>query len=400
MWGIKHSIVNMVKITRLLSLFIFLQSCAQLELPPKQPLFKLSALTLENTGTFSDRPDILTPEQIHQLSQQQIDRFLTYMRDPRNQHIPQHRRLSSFLENETKAFVYEKNTLIAEQAMALNAGNCLSLAILTTALAKVADLEIAYQLMDDIPVYELNGAVINKGVHIRTILYDPTWVELEGFRMISKPGVKIDYFPTKRQRFIANVNENEYWAMYYRNIAAQAIGDEDYNTAYWYAMESLKFAPNNSPAINMLAVINRRAGDLEKAEELYLFGIEHADEKLSLLKNYHVLLTASDRTEDAALIEKQLDSMNDPSPFNWFQLARSAYDDGEYSNAIRYYKKAIELAPYLHEAHLGIAQANYEMGRLHNAEIALKAALDNVYKVSTRNLYQAKLASLSAEITN
>ncbi len=376
----------------------FLQSCVNVDhIDTKEPVL---SLTSENTGDFGLRPAIISPEEIHQLTTAQTEDFLTFMASPRNASLKPHRRLFSYLEKIVSGFNYQKITYTATQAIELNSGNCLSLAILTTALAKAANLEIDYQLMNDAPVFELNDTIIEKGVHIRTLLYDPTWVGSDNLLYFSRPGIKIDYFPTGRQRFIANLNENDYLAMYYQNEAVEAIAQNDLNAAYWFSIEMLKYVPNNSQAINMLAVINRRAGNPEIAEQLYLFGIEFADEKLSLLKNYHLLLSSAGRIEEAERIEIQLNSMNDPSPFNWFQLAVLAYDEGDFIKAIRYYNKAIELAPYLHEAHLGIAQSNYQVGRLRSAENALKRALDNVYKVSTRNLYQAKLVSLSKEIHN
>ena len=391
---------RLTKIACWLFLFSIFQGCAQHGLQPDPKLMGLPSLTLENTGSFSNRPDIPSPEQIHQLTPEQIERLLSYMNDSRYENTAKHLRFTSFLKQEMKAYTYESSTLTASQVMAFNAGNCMSLAVLTTALATAAGLDVGYQLMDDVPVYAFSGSVVTKGVHVRTKVYDAKWAPLEGTWVITRPGVTIDYFPTNRQRFIANIDRDDYLARYYRNISAQAIGDEQYDTAYWYAMESLKFAPDNSQAINMLALINKRVGDFVKAEELYLFGIEHAEEKLSLLNNYLVLLEAADRTEDAARIRTQLESMDDPSPFNWFQLASSAYADAKYIDAIRYFNKALELAPYLHEAHLGVAQANYEIGRFRNVEASLKAALDNAYKGSTRALYQAKLDALGAETTN
>ncbi len=392
--------ISLIKIASWLFLFSILQGCVQHGVRIDPNLLGLPSLTLENTGSFSSRPDIPSPEQIHQLTPEQIERLLSYMNDPRYQNTARHLRFTSFLKEEMEAYTFERRTLTASQVMAFNAGNCMSLAVLTTALAEVAGLDVGYQLMDDVPVYAFSGSVVTKGVHVRTKVYDTISSPVEGTFVISRPGATIDYFPTNRQRFIANIGREDYLARYYRNIAAQAIGDESYNTAYWYAMESLKFAPDDSQAINMLAVVNRRVGDIAKAEELYLFGIEHAEEKLSLLNNYLVLLEAADRTKDAARIRNQLASMDDPSPFNWFQLASTAYADAKYIDAIRYFNKALELAPYLHEAHLGVAQANYEIGRFRNVEASLKAALDNAYRRSTRALYQAKLAALSAETNN
>ncbi len=374
----------------------FLQSCVCVDhIDTKESVL---SPTSENTGAFGPRPAVISSDEIHQLTAAQTEDFLTFMASPRNAHLEPHRRLYSYFEKITSGFNYLKTTYTAAQAIELNSGNCLTLAIMTTALAKAANLEIDYQLMNDVPVFELNTKIIEKGVHIRTLLYDPAWVESDNLVTLSRPGIEIDYFPTGRQRFITNLNENDYLAMYYQNEAVEALAQNDLNAVYWFSVEMLKYVPNNAQAINMLAIINRRAGNLEIAEKLYLFGIEFADENLSLLKNYHLLLSSAGRTEEAERIEIQLNSMDDPSPFNWVQLAVQAYDEGDFIKAIDYYNKAIELAPYLHEAYLGIAQSNYQVGKLQSAENALKRALDNVYKVSTRNLYQAKLVSLRKEI--
>ncbi|MBN4053589.1 tetratricopeptide repeat protein [Haliea sp. AH-315-K21] len=375
-----------------------LQACTSLEPPNSEEI--TFTLTVENTGYFGARPEILTPQELHFLTPEQVSNFTAYMSNPAFENIKPHQRLFNFLRTYNDQFQYEADTLIASQSLALKSGNCLSLAILTSALAKTVDLEIDYQLMDDVPVYELNGTIVTKGLHIRTILYDPGFAGEPGVDYLFKPGIKIDYFPTGRSRFIANLDENDYLAMYYQNIAAAAIANNDSNIAYWYAMESLKFVPDNSNAINMLAIINRRVDNLEIAEQLYLYGIELAGEKLTLLKNYRILLSSSGRTEEAEHLQREIDSMQDSSPFEWFQLARNAYDEGDLSGAIRYYQRALDLAPYLHEAHLAIAQINYELGNLGRAENALENAIANVNKVSTRNLYQAKLFTLTSEITN
>src|SRR5690606_10408357 len=109
------------------------------------------------------------------------------------------------------------------------------------------------------------------------------------------------------------------------------------------------------------------AGQLASAEAIYLYALEHASEKLSLLKNYHVLLVSSGRFADAQIIQSQLDSMDDPSPLNWFQLARSSFEAEEYRDSIRYYRRALALAPYMHEAHLGVARAYHALGETEQA---------------------------------
>jgi Tfp pilus assembly protein PilF len=175
--------------------------------------------------------------------------------------------------------------------------------------------------------------------------------------------------------------------MYYLNIAGDALD--------WHTREALIYSPLDDAAWNMMGVIYRRAGDLAKAEEIYLFAIEHAEDKLTLLKNYRLLLTSQMRTAEAAAIESRLNSMDDPSPIHWLLLARNSYGMKEFAAAVRYFDRALEIAPYLHEAHLGKAQSYYQMGSLSQAETALRMAIVNVDRSSTRSLYEAKLMALA-----
>ncbi len=364
--------------------------------PPEQPA--IAALVYADAGEFGSRPDIPTPGDIHRLTPAQRAEVLDYMDAPGQAKTPRHRRVFEFLERMTRGFDYRGETLMAADALDRASGNCLSLAILTTAVAEIAGVEVGYEPADDAPVFEWNGDVVTKGVHVRTVLYEPKQQAGDRALLLSRSAITIDYFPTRGSRFIGKLGKPDYLAMYYRNIAEEAIEQKDYRKAYWYALESLEFAPLSSAGLNMLGVVYARAGDEHKAEAIYRYGIEHADEKLSLLKNYRTLLLRAGRKDDAAAIEAQLARMDDPSPFHWIQLARDTYAEGDYDRAIGYFRRALELAPNMDQGYLGLAQAYYQAGRLDSARRALEEALDNAYRPSTRSLYQAKLDALSREI--
>lgn len=357
------------------------------------------ALTPANTGNFGPRPAIPTPADLHRLTPEQQRHFLAYMNRPSLSTMAPNLRLYQYLDDVTSDYAYEGVTYNASDTLHLNSGNCMSLAVLTTALADLAGIEVGYELMDDIPVYEFNDTLVKKGVHIRTKLFEGELIEVAGVYLFTRPGIIIDYFPTNRQRFMGNINREEYLAMLYQNLAAEALERGDLDAAYWHALESLKHVPDHAAAMNTLAITNRRAGDLETAEFIYRFAIAHADDKLTLMKNYALLLIDSGHEAQARDIQDRLDAMEDPSPFHWYQLAKSAADNGDHRAAIRFYNKALDLAPYLHEAWLGIAVANIELGRLDRTRRALLEAAQEAVKVSTRNLYQAKLAALGREST-
>jgi Tfp pilus assembly protein PilF len=228
---------------------------------------------------------------------------------------------------------------------------------------------------------------------LSSIVYNPDWIALH----VEEKGIVIDYFPELKGRYITNVTGTEYLALYYSNIAADAIAATDYNKAYWYLLEALLHAPTHGSALNMLAIVNRRTGNVATAERIYRYGIAYAEDKLSLLKNYHTLLVSEARNVEAQEIQLQLDTMFDPSPFHWLQLARESHNAGDWNGAISYYHRALGVAPNMHEAYLGLALSYYAAGRLQNAEQALIDAAVAANKVSTRTLYEAKLAALRKE---
>jgi len=348
-----------------------------------------------DSDLFGERPSIISVSEIHALSDEQRLAFRRYLNDPKNQNEAVHKRVSDYLETITSNFTYLGETYTAREALDNSAGNCLALAILTTALARVADVDIAYQLTDSLPVFELSGNTIRRGLHVRSVLYDPTWEPRDGYLVLSRPGVTIDYFPSDLDRFIGNIDESEYFSMYYRNLAADAIEDENLSEAYWLLIRSLELSPVSADSLNMLAIVNDRAGDKSKSEETYRFGIQNSPRQVSLLRNYGIFLRRQGRPAEAKEIDKTLTRLADPNPFDWISAGQNAYDANEFKRAIGFFKRGVDLAPYLHEAHFGLAKANFRLGNLKIAERELELALKNATRSSSRKLYEAKLVALS-----
>ncbi len=393
---VRHHAPPGAKLSLVTCIALWLAGCAATAPQPSSP--PVDPVVLAEPGRFGARPDIPDANDLHALLPEQREAFLRYLEARENAGVPLNRRVYNYLEQITRDFNYQGDTLRAADALSLGRGNCLSLAIVTTALAQLAGVEIGYQLVDDIPVFQVEGNLVTRGVHLRSILYEKAPTPQPGVLQLSRRGLVVDYFPTGGSRNLGNVQANGYLAMYYRNVAAEALGRDDYRTAYWYLLQSLELAPANAAALNMLAVLYGRAGDEARAEAVYRRALQVADDSLSLLKNYRALLLRAGRDAEAREIEERLKRLDDPSPMRWLGLARAAYDNGEYDLAIGYYRRAIELAPYLHEGHLGLAWAYYADGRLESARRALEHAVDNAFRKSTRSLYQAKLQALTEEL--
>jgi Tfp pilus assembly protein PilF len=343
---------------------------------------------------FGDRPSIVSAANLFELHESQKATFLDYFHDPSRQSTIPHERVYNYIYTTTADFDFHSDTHTATETLDNAAGNCLSLAILTTALANLANVETGYELVDSTPVFERRGNIVSKGIHVRSILYDPTWIpEKQPTTAWKRPGIRFAYFPedTERARLLGNLSPAAYVAMYYSNIAGEAIANGDINSAFWYLLESLKQEPKNSIALNMLAVAYRRAGDEGTAEEIYQYGIASLPPNVTFLRNYRFLLNRQGRHAEVKSIARSLRKLDDVNPFNWVNAGRSALVDGEYREAIRHFKQALKIAPYLHEAHALTAVAHLRMGNKKRGERELQHALENAQRQSTRSLYQAKL---------
>ena len=353
---------------------------------------------LLSSSFFGEPKSIIPIQQVYSLTAEQKQDFLKVFNSQLEKSEEPHRRISQYLGKHLTDFNYYSDTLNAAESLEQNRGNCLSLAILTKALADLANVDIAYQLVETAPVFKKEGNIIVSSQHIRVVLFSPISKNSGGFITI-RGRIYIDYFPTFRSQVLRKVDEAEFKSMYYTNKAVESMIGKDNNLAFWYLNAALELKPTHSHALNMMALLHEKVGYPDYAEKLYLYGIAHSQEKLDLLNNYHSLLNSQQRIGEAKEIAEQIGRRNDLNPYRWISLGNTAYNSKEYEKAIRYYRRANKLAPYIHEGFAGIARSKIQLGDPDYAKKAISKAMDNTYDNNTRKLYQAKLDMLTELLT-
>ncbi|GAB3011326.1 tetratricopeptide repeat protein [Bowmanella dokdonensis] len=353
------------------------------------------ALPLESDG-FPHPGHIQSTEELFSLSREQSAHFLNYFHAPEQQPLAPHRRLYRYLETVLWGFNFRGDTLTASEALTQNAGNCMSLAILTTALARLVDLELDYQMVNSIPIYQMEDKLLLLSRHVRTYLYDPGYLPGEDMLVLRRPGIIVDYFPNSGNHLGERVSEADFFAMYYQNMAARAMVEGDLPKAYWLIREALIYSPKNSESLNTLAVIYRQAGQDDRAERVYRYALEESGKSLNVLDNYRHLLLRQGRVDEAEALANQLTNSEDTNPYSWMKMANEAYRQGHFGHAIQFYNQAIELAPYLDQGYFGLAKTYYQRGDTIRSARALEQAMAKSYQQETRQLYFAKLQTLQA----
>lgn len=349
---------------------------------PELPMSKnLTILQPEQSDLFLD---------IYSLTEKQKQTFFAYYNNPKNHHLLPNKKISLYLRDELTNFNFYFDTLTASQAIARRQGNCLSLAIVTRALADLVNVEVKYELVATPPIYQKNGDFVFVSQHVRTLLLDPKPGEIEGYYPMWRGFIRVDYFPSNGTHRLRGVKEREFYSMYYNNKAAEALSQDKDGIAFWYLKQSLNVNKADAQTINMIAIIHQRAGYPKNAEELYRYGLKYGGENFELLSNYYELLSDLDRSEDAASISKRLKKYKDPNPYKWINLANQKFEEKSYSSAIYYYKKANKMANYLHEGHAGIARVQYLLGNLNLAQKYIKKAIENSNNPEVDAIYKAE----------
>ncbi len=326
---------------------------------------------------------------------QQAD-FLQEFHDPARAAVPPHQRLATYIEQRLWQFRYDGATRTAGDALALGEGNCLSLALVTTALARLAGVEVGYQRMRDQPVFERQGRVVFAADHVRTLLFDPGFQAGTGDVVVSAPHIVVDYFPDRRRRPGGRVDEHAVVSMYYVNLASEAMAGERNRDAWWLLRAALEHDPASAGALNSLAVLHRRIGNDAVAEAVFRHALRQHDDDLNLLGNYRVLLKDHGRASEVVELDRRIAALPVRNPYDLLQRGDHALRQEHPQLAIEYYRQALELAPYLHEAYWRQALVYAALGEPARAEALLRTAAAEAGRPRDRRLYEAKAATLRA----
>jgi Flp pilus assembly protein TadD len=335
-----------------------------------------------------------TLDDIFQLSASQQAEFLAYFNAPENQDIAGHRRVYNFLEQHLAGFDYQGKNYTATEAYALKSGNCISLAVLTKALADLAGVQTEFQSIVSAPVLSFEQNLMVSSDHVRTFLYDPDFTPEKDKLYFIKPSLVVDYLPSAADITGPRITQQTFIAMFYRNLAADALLAEQYDQALALLKTALQYAPDYSAVINLTAVVHRRMDEMQLAEQFYQYGLDVSASKVTLLTNYAVLKQSQGDPDTAQEMLQSLSSFNEYDPYLWYVLGKNAQQKNQYQDAVTYLYKAAEQAPYMHQLQLELALAYYRNNQTGRAQQVLSKAAELVADNNTQQRYHAKLEAL------
>ncbi|NMP30926.1 hypothetical protein HII17_05055 [Thalassotalea sp. M1531] len=334
---------------------------------------------------------VTSEAELFYLTPSQQSNFFAYFNKEISKGKLKHEAISDYLLKHLTNFSYYGETLAASQALGQEKGNCMSLAILTTALAKLVGVEYGYREVITLPVYKKQNNLILSSIHLQTKLFNPEPSDIVLKSVAGRSGILIDYFPNASNIKSRYLRYPQFIAMYYKNIASDALVEDQLSVAYANAMRAYHFDGGNPEVLNLMAVIHRRAGDEQTAEQIYQTARAIDEDNLSLLSNHITLLNSQQRQEEVLALRKQIDKLDDRNPYSWLEQAYVAHNQGKMRDAERYYKKTLELAPYVNQAYFGLYQVYMSKDQEHRAKATLAQALEWTHDNRERKQLKYKL---------
>ncbi|MHB8666743.1 MAG: tetratricopeptide repeat protein, partial [Burkholderiales bacterium] len=249
------------------------------------------------------------------------------------------------------------STRTAAEAFDLHAGNCISLVIMTAALAKELGLRVYYQRVFAEEPWSRDGGIYFRSEHVNLTL---------GRRLGSRENstdkdlqITIDFLPQEDVRGYRtrDIAERTVIAMFMNNRAAESLARGNLDDAYWWAREAIARDGEFLSAYNTLGVVYQRHGNLHKAEYVFRQLLQRAPDSPTFVSNLAGVLRASGQEQAAQALLQKLRRIEPYPPFYFMDRARLALNHGDYQAAIGLFKQELARDPDYSAAHFELAVA-------------------------------------------
>ena len=286
----------------------------------------------------------------------------------------------------------EANTT-ANETFDNRAANCLSMSIMTYALAKQAGFGVRFQDVE-IPEYwtrREGQSLLNGHINLQ-ILPKPN---NEKMRFITR-GFEVDFdAQASREHFPKTfLSLQQVLAMYYNNKGADALLAAEYGNAYAYFKAAITHEPHLVSGLANLGYLYRLNGHYQFAEDTYLRALEVDQDNLTAWGNLAYLYRHTQRLAEASQISARIERKRGDNPFYHVKLGDTALENRQWQQALQHYRTALRLNKSYHEVFFGLAKAYHALGDIPRSKRYLTLAKKKSRTQQEQDNYQVKLALL------
>lgn len=391
----KHLIIKVLRIGALSASVCLMSACA---VAPVQESQEGLVRRMLADDTFRSFALPVRPEQVFELTPEMLE-FTRTRVEPQARRLGIRRALMDALYERSELLLqYDAEyTRTASQAFHERRGNCLSLAIMTAAIARSLDVPVRIRsvYVDEVWTRSKDLSFVTGHVNLTLSprLRDGNWVSTE-------PDVwRVDFVPETRayNRRAVDLSDSTVVAMFMNNRAAEALNRDQLDEAYWWAREAMLAEPRYLSAFNTMGVVYRRHGQLGKAEQVLKHVLSIEPSNAQALSNLAVVFAGQSREGERQQLLARLSELQPVPPFKFLDDGIAAMRRGDFVTARTLFDKELARSAFSDEAHFWRALASYAMQDVRSAAEHMRQAAESSQTLRQRDVYEAKLASIEAE---
>ncbi len=282
----------------------------------------------------------------------------------------------------------------AAEAFDARAGNCLSLVVMTAALARHLQLPIAFQALTGHESWSRSGDLSFVNGHVNITVAKRLVDRVGAYDADTQLRIDFGQVPAGRGQALHVIREATILAMFMNNRAAEHLVRGAIDDAYAHAREAVIQDPAYAGAYNTLGVVYQRRGLAAAAERAYREAVTRDGNHTSALQNVARLLQQQGRSAEAAPFQQRLAALERNPPFAHFDQGVAAARAGQYAAAREHLLREMQRDPDYHEFHFWLAVSLYGLGDVQQARQHLDVAMKNSVTARERAIYASKLRSI------
>lgn len=285
----------------------------------------------------------------------------------------------------------------ASETFRMQTANCLSLSIMTYAMAEHAGFDAQFYEVD-IPEYwtrRQGYSLLNGHVNLRI-----TTPQEMNITRIKDDFVDVDFDPQAIREYFPRykVSKRAVLSMFYNNKGADALIANSYSKAYAYFRKAAVLSPQLSQSWGNLGILYRKIDAYDAAEAAYKRALELEEDNLTAWENLAILYRFQGRNEEADAIAAKVERRRDNNPFYHYMLGEEALAESDYEEALTHYRRAMRLDDSRHEIWFGLAKTYFELGDISRAKSYIERAVRYAPNEQEERRYLSKLSALHSHL--
>lgn len=290
---------------------------------------------------------------------------------------------------------YDPNlTYTAIETFQNRQGNCLSFSILFASLAREANLDVTFQMVDIPPSFRADGEMILLNNHVN-VLVKGVRSDVNFLRDYVVDFNTAEYNGNYDTR---KVTDNYAIALYYSNVAIESMRAGNSKNAFRYLKKGIETDPAIAGLWVNLGALYSRHERYNMAEQAYQQALSIQPSNKSALVNLASTLHYLGHEEESEYYLKKVAYYRDHNPYYHYFQAQTAYQQNEPEDALAYLAEAIRLKRDEHQFYFLRGLVHYQMKAYDLAAKDFRKARDTAEKAQLAAGYTRKLQALESRL--